>query len=338
MEGPDIVLSPRIGNVRRTVPENGIRVSEFLPEILAYHRTRGTRTLDLSRIYSFPNGRPDDVAVPPSDAEGDPTHVPFQVQDRSEDTPLQLTDARGSGVHGVEPLAQVSTPAAPDAAHDSMVVHPRTPPPSPPMSPISTISRGRSRLPRRVDAPAPGHFSEPPTPRRALPRGVLTQSPHRPLPSPGSLTVRTSPGPPVLSPRPSPRVAPREPTPEPPVDSIQVAASPRAVPHTEEAMEVLPSTSGAPPTRAPPTVAPLARIEPRITEEAQDPTSDVENPPAVEIAGRGEFLSSGETTPLSDRDDPTIPRDPRTIPIGELTLRNFDANGYTLSVQPGTTR
>jgi hypothetical protein len=124
MEGPDIVLSPRIGNVRRTVPENGIRVSEFLPEILAYHRTRGTKTLDLTRIYSFPNGRPDDVVVPPSDAEEDPTHVPFQVRDRSGGTPLQLTDASGSGVHGVEPLAQVSTPAAPDAAHDSMVVHP----------------------------------------------------------------------------------------------------------------------------------------------------------------------------------------------------------------------
>jgi hypothetical protein len=178
MEGPDIVLSPRIGNIWRTVPENGIRILEFLPEILAYYRDRGTRALDLTRIYSFPTGRPDEVAVPPTDAEEDPTHVPFQVRDWSEGTPTLQTDGRGSGVHGVEPITQVSAPAAPDTAHDSMVVHPRTPPPSPPMSPPSTISRGRSRLPRRVDAPAPGHYSEPPTPRRALPRGVTTHFPH----------------------------------------------------------------------------------------------------------------------------------------------------------------
>jgi hypothetical protein len=143
MEGPDIVLSPRVGNIRRTVPENGIRILEFLPEILAYHRDKGTRALDLKRIYSFPTGRPDEVAVPPT--EEDPTHVPFQVRDRSEGTPTLQTDGRESGVHGVEPITQVSAPAAPDAAHDSMVVHPRTPPPSPPMSPPSTISRGRSR-------------------------------------------------------------------------------------------------------------------------------------------------------------------------------------------------
>jgi hypothetical protein len=64
------------------------------------------------------------VAVPPSDAEEDPTHVRFQIRDRSEGTPTLQMDGRGSGVHEVEPITQDSAPAAPDTAHDSLVVHP----------------------------------------------------------------------------------------------------------------------------------------------------------------------------------------------------------------------
>jgi hypothetical protein len=205
------------------------------------------------------------------------------------------------------------------------------------MSPPSTISRGRSRLPRRVDAPAPGHYSEPPTPRRALSRGVMTHSPHRPLPTPGGLTVRTSSGPPVLSPRPSPRVAPREPTPEPtpelPVDSEPVVVSPRAAPRTEKAREVLPSTSGAPATRAPTANAPLARITSRIPEEPEGSAGDAEELPEVILIRRRGFLSSGESTPGSP--DPPIRPDPRDIPVDALTLRDFDGGPYNLSRPPG---
>jgi hypothetical protein len=33
------------------IPNDGIRISEFLPEILAYHRDRDPQALDLSKIY-----------------------------------------------------------------------------------------------------------------------------------------------------------------------------------------------------------------------------------------------------------------------------------------------
>jgi hypothetical protein len=77
MEGPGITLTSGFGIVRRTIPDNGICVAEFLPKILAYHRDRGTQTLDLSQIYSHPTGRPEDVVVPSPNQKEDPTHVPF---------------------------------------------------------------------------------------------------------------------------------------------------------------------------------------------------------------------------------------------------------------------
>jgi hypothetical protein len=160
--------------------------------------------------------------VPSPDQEEDPTHVPFQVHTRSEGAvSTQSTDSKGTGVPGVEPLTQVFTLTAPEDAYVSTEVHPRTPPPSPSLSPPSTISRGRSRLPRKAVALAPGRYTEPPPTRRALPRGVLPNSPSRPVPTPGSLAVtQVSPGPPVLSPRSLPRVVIRESTPEPPVDPV----------------------------------------------------------------------------------------------------------------------
>jgi hypothetical protein len=155
MEGPGITLTPGFGIVRRTIPDNGIRVAEFLPEILAYHQDRGTQTLDLT--YSHPIGRPEDVVFPSPDQEEDPTHVPFQVRTRSEGTvSTQTTVIEGTGVHGVVPLTQVSTLTAPEDGHVFMEVHPRTPPPSPSLSPLLLAGEdrncpGEQSLRRRAD-------------------------------------------------------------------------------------------------------------------------------------------------------------------------------------------
>jgi hypothetical protein len=100
-------------------------------------------------------------------------------------------------------------------------------------------------------------------------------------------------------------------------------------------MEVLPSTSGAPATRAPTANAPLARINPRVPEEPGDPSSDMEDIPVIELTGRGEFLSSGESTPGHGAPNSPIPRDHRDIPADHLTLRDFDGGHYTVSGPPG---
>jgi hypothetical protein len=98
---------------------------------------------------------------------------------------------------------------------------------------------------------------------------------------------------------------------------------------------VLPSTSGAPATRAPTANAPLARITPRIPEEPGGPASDVEELPEIVLIGRGEFLSSGESTSGHGAPKSPIPRDHRDILAGHLTLRDFDGDHYTVGGPPG---
>jgi hypothetical protein len=50
MVGPDITLSPGFWVTRQSIPNNGVRVSELLPEIIAYHRNQNMQVLNLMRI------------------------------------------------------------------------------------------------------------------------------------------------------------------------------------------------------------------------------------------------------------------------------------------------
>jgi hypothetical protein len=60
----------------------------------------------------------------------------------------------------------------------------------------------------------------------------------------------------------------------------------------------------------------------------------VEDLPVVELTGREEFLSSGETTPGHGAPDSPILQDHRDIPVNHLTLRDFDGAPYAVSGPP----
>lgn len=50
MPGPAMTLTPGYGLTRRSVSNDGVRVGDFLPQILAYHRRRNNSTLELSSV------------------------------------------------------------------------------------------------------------------------------------------------------------------------------------------------------------------------------------------------------------------------------------------------
>jgi hypothetical protein len=80
MPGPAVTVDPGYGLTCRSITSDRVRVGDFLPQILAYHRRRNTRMLEMTRLYVYPRWETGRQGGPLHGRwGGGPTHVPFQM-------------------------------------------------------------------------------------------------------------------------------------------------------------------------------------------------------------------------------------------------------------------